>query len=123
MIYWVDEFGRLVFYFFSRTVIIFGRTVFIHSAIRFWPYGPKSFAVGVELGEISSIHVVFLRNRLYLGRTDVTSFCVHFEKIGRGLLRESKRREGEWVVWAKGGGMNRKYAKNNIYTTKSELQF
>ena len=39
----------------------------------------------------------------------MTSFRVHFEKIGRGLLREGKRREGEWAVWAKGGGMNRKY--------------
>ena len=58
---------------------------------------------------ISSIHGVFLRNRFYLGRTVVTSFCVHFEKIGRGLLREGKRREGEWAVWAKGGGMNRNY--------------
>ena len=38
----------------------------------------------------------------------MTSFCVHFEKIGRGLLQEGKRREGEWAVWAKGGGMNRK---------------
>ena len=57
----------------------------------------------------SSIHVVFLRNRLYLGHTVVTSFCMHFEKIGRGLLREGKRREGEWAVWAKRGGMNRKY--------------
>ena len=33
----------------------------------------------------------------------MTSFCVHFEKIERGLLREGKRREG-----AKRGGMNRK---------------
>ena len=26
--------------------------------------------------------------------TDVTSFCMQFEKIGRGLLREGKRRVG-----------------------------
>ena len=43
----------------------------------------------------------FLRNRLYLGHTGVTSFRVHFEKIGRGLLREGKWREGECAVWAK----------------------
>ena len=33
------------------------------------------------------------------------------EKIGRGLVREGKRREGEWVVWAKRGGMNRENAR------------
>ena len=36
----------------------------------------------------SSIHVVFLRNRLYLGRTDVTSLSMRFGKWGRGLLQE-----------------------------------
>ena len=46
----------------------------------------------------SSIHGVFLRNRLYLGQTVVTSFRVQFEKVGRGLLREAKQREGEWAV-------------------------
>ena len=46
----------------------------------------------------SSIHGVFLRNRLYLGLTGVTSFRVYFEKIRRGLLREGKRRKGEWAV-------------------------
>ena len=54
------------------------------------------------------------RNQLYLGRTHVTSFRVHFEKIGRGLLREGKRREGEWAVWAKRGGMNREYKANKL---------
>ena len=53
---------------------------------------------------LCSIHGVFLRNRLYLGRTDMTSFRVHFEKIGRGLVREGKRREGEWAVWGKARG-------------------
>ena len=57
---------------------------------------------------LSSIHV-FLWNRLYLGHTDVTSFGVHFEKIGRGLFRKGKRREGEWAVWAKRGVMNSEY--------------
>ena len=50
-----------------------------------------------------------MRNRLYLGGTDVMSFCVQFGKWGRGLLREGKRREGEWAAWAEGGGKNRKY--------------
>ena len=57
----------------------------------------------------SSIHVVFLRNWLYLGRTDLTSLSMRFGKWGRGLLLEGKRREGEWAVWTKGGGNNRKY--------------
>ena len=41
---------------------------------------------------------IFLRNRLYLGHTGVTSFFVQFEKVRRGLLREGERREGEWAV-------------------------
>ena len=39
----------------------------------------------------------------------MTSFCVQFVKWGRGLLREGKRRKGEWAVCAKGRGENRKY--------------
>ena len=46
----------------------------------------------------SSMHGVFLRNRLYLGHTGVTSFRMQFKKVGRGLLREAKRREGDWAV-------------------------
>ena len=46
----------------------------------------------------SSIHGVFLRNRLYLGHNVVTSFRVQFEKLGCGLLREAKQIEGEWAV-------------------------
>ena len=53
---------------------------------------------------ISSIHVVFLRNRLYLRCAVVTSFWVHFWKLRRGLLREAKRSEGEWVTLVKGKG-------------------
>ena len=34
------------------------------------------------------VYMFFLRNRLYLGQTNVTSFCMHFENIGHGLLRE-----------------------------------
>ena len=37
---------------------------------------------------------IVLRNRLYLGGTDVTSFYMHFEKWGRGLLRKGNG-EGE----------------------------
>ena len=43
----------------------------------------------------SSIHGVFWQNRLYLRHTVVTSFRVKFEKAGRELLREGKRREGD----------------------------
>ena len=53
---------------------------------------------------MSSIHGVFLRNRLYLGHTCVTSFCMQFEKVGHGLLREAKRREGEWAVLVEAKG-------------------
>ena len=53
----------------------------------------------------SSIHVVFLRNRLYLGHTGVTLFCMQFKKVGHGLLQEAKRREGEWAVLAKAKGI------------------
>ena len=57
----------------------------------------------LEIGG-SSIHGVFLRNRLYLGHTSVTSFRVQFEKVGRGLLWEGERREGEWAVLAEERG-------------------
>ena len=63
---------------------------------------------------VTTLLIPSSRNRLYLGRTHVTSFRVHFEKRGRGLLREGKRREGEWAVWAKGGGINRKYRSCKI---------
>ena len=54
--------------------------------------------------ETGNIHGAFLRNRLYLGHTGVTSFRVQFEKVGRGLLREAKRREGEWAVLVEAKG-------------------
>ena len=57
---------------------------------------------------VSSIHGVFLRNWLYLGQTVVTSFCVQFEKVGRGLLQEGERREGEWAVLAKERGVEKR---------------
>ena len=58
---------------------------------------------GLNMGGFKNLSAVvymvfFLRNRLYLGHTSVTSFCVQFEKVGHGLLREGKRREGEWAV-------------------------
>ena len=56
----------------------------------------------------SSIHGVFLRNRLYLGHTSVTSFCIHFKKVGRGLLREARRREGEWAVLVEAKGKEKR---------------
>ena len=34
----------------------------------------------------------------------MTSFRMQFKKIGRGLLREAKQREGEWAVLAKAKG-------------------
>ena len=76
---------------------------------KFFLYGPPCEETSF-LTTFSSIHDVFLHNRLYLGRTDVTSFCVHFEQIGRGLLREGKRREGECAVYAKRRVMNRKFS-------------
>ena len=50
----------------------------------FWVLSP-----GAGSQWLSSIHGVFLRNRLYLGHTGVTSFCVQFLKTGRWLLREA----------------------------------
>ena len=32
------------------------------------------------------------------------SFRVQFENLGRGLLREAKRREGEWAVLVEAKG-------------------
>ena len=34
----------------------------------------------------------------------MTSFCEQFEKLGRGLLQEGKRREGEWAVLVEAKG-------------------
>ena len=38
----------------------------------------------------------------------MTSFCMQFKKVGRGLLREAKRREREWGVLAKAKGDKKK---------------
>ena len=48
------------------------------------------------------------------------SFCVQFEKVGRGLLREGERREGEWAVLAEERGMKREYRS---WTILSFLDF
>ena len=69
----------------------------------------------INLNDISSIHGVFLRNRLYLGHTGVTSFCMQFKKVGRGLLREAKPREGEWVVLSKAKGGKKKLAALHLF--------
>ena len=45
----------------------------------------------------------------------MTSFCVQFEKIRRGLLREAKQGEGEWAVLVKAKG-DEKRVKNYAKT-------
>ena len=72
------------------------------SEICWWAVG--SWSLGNQ--SASSIHSVFFRNCLYLGHTGVTSFSMHFEKVGRGLLREAKRREREGVELVKAKGIN-----------------
>ena len=42
----------------------------------------------------SSVQLFFLRKVIRQNSTDVTSFCVQFEKVGHGLLREAFQREG-----------------------------
>ena len=36
------------------------------------------------------------------------SFRMQFEKVGRGLLRGGKRREGECALWAKAMGVEKR---------------
>ena len=50
------------------------------------------------------VNMFFLRNRLYKEHTVVTSFRMHFEKIGRGLLREGKKRESVGLCGRSEGG-------------------
>ena len=50
------------------------------------------------------VYMFFLRNRLYLGRTVVTSFRAHFEKIGCGLLREGKQERESGLCGRRAGG-------------------
>ena len=47
---------------------------------------------------VSSIQLVFLQKVVRQSHTNVTSFCMQFEKIGRGLLREAFQSEGEFLV-------------------------
>ena len=39
----------------------------------------------------------------------MTSFFVQFEKVGCGLLREAKWKEGEWAVLVEAKGMKKEY--------------
>ena len=56
------------------------------------------------------VYMVFFAKSTYLGRTGLTSFCMQFKKVGRGLLRGGKRREREsGLCGSKRGGMKREY--------------
>ena len=46
---------------------------------------------------------VFLRKVVRQSHTDVTSFCMQFEKIGRGLLWEAFQSEGDCFLPKKRG--------------------
>ena len=67
----------------------------------------------------SSIYRVFFAESTLLGRTGVTSFRMQFEKVGSGLLRGGKRREGEGVVRVKERGDEEKV---NTGTNKQNLK-
>ena len=57
---------------------------------------------------LSSKHLFFLRKLVRQGCTDVTSFCMQFEKWGRGLLQKAFPSEGKsFAGWKRGG--KRKY--------------
>ena len=56
----------------------------------------------------SSIQLFFGGKVIRQNRTNVTSFCIQFEKVGCGLLRETFWREGECFVSQKRGGGGRK---------------
>ena len=49
-------------------------------------------------------------------RTNVTSFCMQFEKWGRGLLREAFRSKGEWA-----GGWKLEGEKGEYQSWKTEV--
>ena len=57
--------------------------------------------------------IVFLRKLVKQRRTDVISFCMQFEKMGCGLLREAFRSEGECFFGQKRGEI-RKYIHSQI---------
>ena len=44
----------------------------------------------------------------------MTSFRVQFENFGSGLLREAKRREGEWAVLVEAKGDKKEYRSCKI---------
>ena len=72
--------------------------------------------------KLSSIQLLFLRKVVKQNHTDVTLFCMKFEKIGCGLLREAFWGEGGALL-AEREGENKKglVLKNagNIFTTNS----
>ena len=53
---------------------------------------------------LNSVQLFFLRKVVRVNGTDVTSFCMQFEKLRHELLREDFRRKGEFVVSQKRGG-------------------
>ena len=59
--------------------------------------------LGIQIVEfyikrVSSVQLCFLRKPVHQSCTDVTLFCMQFEKRGNWLLREAFRSEGESVV-------------------------
>ena len=53
----------------------------------------------------------------------MTSFCVQFEKRGRGLLREAFRGKGEWAVGWKRGGKRERIGPEKRRWTLEYLQY
>ena len=53
---------------------------------------------------VGIVYNFFLRKVVRQNENNVMSFCMQFEKVGHGLLREAFWREGECVVSRKRGG-------------------
>ena len=51
----------------------------------------------------------------------MTSFCMQFEKIGRGLLRGAFQSDMEWVVSLKRGGNKKGSVLENSVNTEAIL--
>ena len=49
----------------------------------------------------------------------MTSIFMLFEKVGRGLLREAKRRRGEWAVLTKAKGIRGLFIRSCFNCTLS----
>ena len=65
---------------------------------------PNCSFVQVKKVLLSSIQLFFWGKVVKQNGTDMTSFCMQFEKLRSGLLREDFRRKGECVVSRKKGG-------------------